>query len=622
MDKTHDNWQAHASVDGLTSLGLRVPQQTQAPADSFLTDAKHTDAWFASLPMANIGESARRIFNALVDCNRMEMSDVMRARATEQFRKPIDYICNNLERRYTQLSFPLSARSRKTASLARELNVELAVAYKIIVERMLGGGKQRFDEKLMVISLHRALFHLGQVLYQSAIVYSPWPPSVWREIHGIYAYAAHNEVHDVPVKDSIHGQGGQSSSIEDLYKSLLIFAVTDPLRLRQRQITSVFQQIGGWAPRARIQLPGGENKNNKGRFNLDLWSDMPPVHNALSPPARNRRVRILEMRGLIRSLREDFEPPANDATAENQDNKKSAYELIRMLISSWSYPSDRRFVRTHLNFELQLEVGLNSVFDAMSQSQRKAPPKTQQPRGRSSGLQTNSSPLVPSWAASMPRDIVLAPLDSELTSDPIPATSPSPFTNNGTAITDHYALDYEVPVEEEPEPQPVHTINESAGGYCIRWPNASVPKVKVGEVIGIQSTSTSQQYGIGIVRWLKQDPARDLEVGLEIISPRCQTATIWTKKTKSNAKNSLRYNCLLLPESNRGAADNHLITTASEMEIGSEIWLERGGENRLIRLVRMVEASGLFTRYSYRYTNLDGEGADNTRQFDDLWSNL
>jgi len=622
VDKSHDNWQTHAGADGLTSLGLRVPQQTQAPDNSFLTDAKRTDAWFASLPMANIGESARRIFNALVDCNRMEMTDVVRARVTERFRKPIDYLCKNLERRYTHLGFPLSAKSRKTASLARELNMELAVAYKVIVEKMLGGGKQRFDEKLMVISLHRALFHLGQVLYQSALVYSPWPPSVWREIHGIYAYAAHNEVQDVPVKDSVRNvRGEHSPSIEEVYKSLLILSVTDPLRLRQRQISSVFTQIGRWAHLAQVQPPGGKSKNDKGRFNLDLWSDMPPVHNSLSPPARNRRVRILDMRGLIRSLRENFQPLTDEADRENLENKKESSELIRMLISGWSHPSDRRFVRTHLNFELQLAVGLNAVFDEISEHHRKVspPPRKQRPAPE---LQTHSSPLVPTWAASMPKDLLLAPLDSELTSNPVDVDGP--LTSHGTAITDHYALDFEVPVEEEEEPEPrsVHTINESAGGYCIRWPNAGLPKVKVGEVIGIQSTSSSQQFGVGIVRWLKQDPARDLEVGLEIIAPRCQTAVIWSADNKSNIKNPPRYNCLLLPESNRGAGDNNLITSATEMDIGVEIWLERGGENRLIRLTRMVEASSLFSRYSYCYTSLDGDGADDSHQFDDLWNNL
>ena len=292
-----------------------------------------------------------------------------------------------------------------------------------------------------------------------------------------------------------------------------------------------------------------------------------------------------------------------------------------MLISGWSYPSDRRFVRTHLNFELQLAVGLNAVFDEISENHPKAPPQPRKPTP-GPGLQAHSSPLVPTWAASMPQDLLLAPLDSELTSKPIGVNGPF-TTSHGTAITDHYALDFEPPVEEEdPEPQSVHTINESAGGYCIRWPSTGVPKVKVGEVIGIQSTSSSQQFGVGIVRWLKQDPARDLEVGLEIIAPRCQTAVIWSADNKSNTKNQPRYNCLLLPESNRGAGDNNLITSATEMDTGVEIWLERGGENRLIRLTRMVEASGLFTRYSYRYTSLDGDAADNTHQFDDLWNNL
>ena len=65
---------------GRPLLGLQIPKQLAPKADNLLLDPKETEAWFESLPMANIGETARQIYNTLVEFNLTILRDDKRHR--------------------------------------------------------------------------------------------------------------------------------------------------------------------------------------------------------------------------------------------------------------------------------------------------------------------------------------------------------------------------------------------------------------------------------------------------------------------------------------------------------------------------------------------------------------
>ena len=149
---------------------------------------------------ASSAPASRQVFSTLVEFNRIEIPDLLRAKTVEKFRPPVEYITTNLQKYYVDVGLPLSAKGWKTASLARELQKELAISYKVIVERMISGDSADFDRRLLVIALHRALHYLGQTLLQNALVYSAWPEGIWREINFLYSYASQNSIHQIPVR--------------------------------------------------------------------------------------------------------------------------------------------------------------------------------------------------------------------------------------------------------------------------------------------------------------------------------------------------------------------------------------------------------------------------------------
>ena len=145
--------------------------------------------------MANVGETARQIYSTLVEFNRVEVPDLLRAK-TSRIRPPVEYITHQpaeILRRHRPAAV---AKGWKTASRPRTAK-EMAISYKVVVERMIAGDSASFDRRLLVIALHRALYYLRQTLLQNALIYVGWPEGIWREINSIYAYASQNNVHHI-----------------------------------------------------------------------------------------------------------------------------------------------------------------------------------------------------------------------------------------------------------------------------------------------------------------------------------------------------------------------------------------------------------------------------------------
>jgi hypothetical protein len=595
---------------------LHIPDQAVAPEDSFLLDPQAASEWLASLPVASIGETARLTFNALVDANRTEMPDLVRARVVEMFREPVRYLCKNLEKHFLDLGFPLSEKGHKAALLARELNAELAIGYKIVIERLLRNQVKRLDEKLLVLALHRATLYLGRVLYRSVTIYEPWPAGVWRELHSLYTYAEQNRLLAVSVKDPLAASSGEAT-IERAYRRILVFAACNPYRMRQSDIRRVFAHTLEWVQHAEL-LRGEQENENTGRFSVDLLADEPPEHRAMARPVPERRVRMLDLRGLIRKLRDGFE--RGEFSKETRD--KIGTVLVRDLIRHWNDPPKRRYVRTHLHFELHILAGITPIHQALSGGEAEAPP-------RPAAFTPSSSPRVPVWAEGAPSNLGLAPLDSGLMDDPF--TDAGRTGREPPARTTGNDVEWQNPPKPPPRqhaPYPVQTFNESAGGYCIRWPVEHPTKIKVGEIVGIRDGDDNRKYSLGVVRWMRQDPARELELGVQIIASRCQPGELGTSSVKAAARNpnKPRFACLLLPES---GPDNHkpsLVTSASNLDSGTTLWLSSRGQERRIQLSGIIEASGAFSRYEFQLlgqaTPQSTPKAGSDRGFDGLWNQL
>ncbi|MCF6353501.1 MAG: hypothetical protein L3J26_00095 [Candidatus Polarisedimenticolaceae bacterium] len=545
--------------------------------------------------MANISETARQVLNALVDFNRQPIPHETRIRVADLFRQPIRYISQNLEKHYIDAALPLTARSRRTVKLSQELHAELAVAYKIfILEAFAHRGQS--SKRLIAIAIHRAISCLSEVLYLATLEYGQYPERVWRETHLLYALAAKNSIHRLPVQDRNKTTAG-GSCIGDLYKRTLLYALAAPCCLRQRENQFIYGQLLEWTNFVRLALPG-VNGYNSGQFLVRIASDAPPNHLSLEKKKLSRHCRILDTQRLVDHLNEVL-VSMKPQTAKDKlvGAARLSRSMLEHLIINLSGRPKRRFSRTTQGYTLKLAVGMSHAYNL-------AKTNTRAHSGRDVKNEVD-------WLAQyIPRDAIsddsengwsdssnlLFNLDIE--GDSL-ASNRSDALFQGTMLEDNVQSPWALSCNQrEIVVYECKTRNESAGGYCVDWVDSDAPKIKPGELIGIQSQARGKGFGIATARWVRNSPVDRLQIGMQLIAPSSFAVKV---RLDDEEKISCIYNSLLVPESKFAKIPLSLIVPAHSYQKGNVLWINSGNNELRISLTQLLNATTSFSQYRIAY---------------------
>ena len=578
--------------------------------------------------MANIGETSRQIFKTLVELNRVEIPSLPRIKTTELFRVPIGYITRNLKKYYFDGAFPLSAKNRKIAVLNRELYIELATAYKIVIHEMITGEIKKLDRKLLVIAMQRAMSCLLRVLFQSVIVYDPFPGHTWRELHKLYAYAEINQLQDLPVKDD--QQNKTQSSIKDIYIQALLFAITSPYRLRQREIEQCHSFLPDWARHLRLGIPD-QMSSSPTLFISRLNSNAAPIHIELQNSPIDRHCRQLNTGGLVSLLQDAInelpDKESHDRPLETE-NQQLSPQLLEKIIQVLSTAQKRKYVRTNLNFELKLAVGLADIYTLMKRVPPDSDTNLTDPAMDYDDIDwfkpREKQPLInsPTYMVNGLPELQLDTLDSPVLGETIYATGIQGAENSPGALPPWVKVSDNSPTE----PFSCTTDNESAWGYCIIWPGPNTPKIRVGEVLGIHlSANEGNEFRIGVSRWLRNIPGQSLQVGLEIIGLTSEAVTVRIKGVPQTTESAAK--CILLPDGHSSGRFPTLLTPTLPFNSGDKVVVGNGHNEMEVTLTRLMESTGAFSQFRFRPTKEKSQegrvvGPEQDSDFDSIWTTI
>ncbi len=596
------------------SLGLRVPPRSAAPADYQLADVKAADAWFEALPKTNLGEMARQVFGALTQFNRVELPDSHRVKVAERFCGAVDYLVQNLQRHFLDTAFPLGEKAEQVAALVRELDAGLAVSYKIVIERILGGIHEADDQRHLAIALNRAMRHLVRSLYRAVLVYQPWPAGCWREMHALFSFATKHGLAAQPVRERLDDSDSAAPTLEDWYRQAIVLAAAEPQRMRQREMEAVFDNGLRWGKSLAIGGAEGAEVHATHRL-IDLSADKEPLLvERLAEPAKARFL-LVDLGPLADTLRAEAEKTGSDAP--QQASKQLLGAMLRRLSDSWTQPAKRRFSRTRLVFELRVLVGLSAIHGELVSR-----PAAQSPAARRQQLPPNLTQESVAYA--------LAPLGLDLLSNDPELAGPKeqPITWKGG--------ERPAPTGPSPSSVTVRTSNESAGGYCIEWYAHNAPRIRVGEVLGIQSVHEDMQFSVGLIRWIQYATRDSLRVGVELIAPQCRAANAYVGDLRAvRDRRALKTEpALLLPAAPAAGRPATALLPTIKHKQDDVMWLFSESTDQLVRLGEIVDATGACSRFAYGVLQENARGkppkhgqaaagvAEDRPDFDNLWSNL
>ncbi len=567
-------------------LDLNLPEQSRAPRETVLNDAKKCSRWLERLPRANLGEVSRRIFNAIIDFNRIEMLPKTRLRIAELFLPEVAYIVANLEKYYIDSALPLSRKNRKIAILCRELYLELTLSYKIIVSQLVNQQRQ-FDNALLIVSLHRAVCYLGMVHRQSAQHYEASPEGSWQELHKLYAYAWQNNICRIPVRIENKAQTTEST-LEDLYTQVCTLSICAPHQLTNAQLQALMRLLPEWSEHITLnhEPPPGKASGATIRYAVDLLSDTPPAaieaFDALVP----RHHLVFECGDFVQHLRKRFAAIQPGQRKSNRFRLQLYRQIIGILRNS-----ERNFVRTELHFELNVVKGLNTIHRMLTASDENTVENDY------SSLMTTRYPSLSGLTDLDSRD----PLGEDLFSESFSTTHQADSEPSSSEYGSDHAAAGGSPLFT------CQSANESAAGYCLVWPADKAPRIKVGELLGIQSPTKKQSYSVAVVRWLTNHPGKSLHVGIEIIAPMCTAARLSPRSINAGGST---ISGLLLPEIASASQDSSVLLPPN-YEIESRILEVHAGDERFtLKLTQFMESTPAFNRYGYQRIDRNGKAAN------------
>ena len=613
-------WNACHGADRLENqsqpLLLRVTTPNTQALSFCEPSVRGVKQWLSGLPKANLGETARQLYQALLELNKLRTTAQLRLQLLELLRPEIHFVCRELERHLHHQPIVLGERPRKVASLCQALHNHLATGYKlIVVELVPQTGRERLQ--LITISLQRAVRSLCAMLVRSTQLYNPTPEGLWFELHQLYAIAAAHGLHRTVVRDDLCYRV-KGLSIEQSYIVALMIGSARCNQMRQQNIAQLAQLLEPWSALVRLEKTPGPSS----QFGVSARIDGPPRYRSMFAAEERPYLLGIDPHGLVRAIEQHLQSApesAQDRTLALPEGV--SLDLLHHVSAAWGDVSERSFQRTPAQGSMKLCIGMSALHYYLA-GQREFGELLKRPDATRSAVfkLNNAAPDV--WAVAFDAQAMSG--EEILPSDHIEFVRPTAAVTPESGPPDEPKADNAFPTFE------VHRVDHSPGGFCLSWPDDVPAQLQTGELLGLQDAG-SQAWSIAVVRWIRQLRGGGPQMGVELIAPSAQPCGLRLLRKTEQSSEYLR--ALMLPEIAVISRPATLIVPRLPFQEGQKVQINQNGEELRALLCRRQAGTGSYSQFEYqrvgvatpRETSITARGTQSAprgEDFDSLWHTL
>ena len=615
-------------MENSSIIKLHFPQKHERLENPGQTHPVKVKDWLDRLRLSNTGENSgettRLVYQELTTLNRSTIPAQHRLQILEFFRAPVQHVTTELKKHYLGVPLPLTEINLKAAHLSRELHMEMANGYKIIIDNLLINNA---TASMMLIHLHRAISYLNRVILTSYQMCATCPPTVWHDIHQLYRYAEQKKLHDSPIED--HDNPVDSyRSINSIYKQCLLLALTNPYQLSQAGITDIYAALSGDWPLYSGLTVATDPNSVSGAFIVNLTQDEPPSALAYSKDCPMESCRALDTTALVEYLHKLADGPPEQSIPE-ATAPALAPGLLRWLISAWGIVSRRTFPRLRKTGAFTLSIGFQAAYHFAVQG------CTSVARGRMPEATAVQGKAAPARNKNPGKSLVL------LTNPTYNGAEKSTATRNNSVrgdyfkrqLTDNNSGDKNLTAklqgnEATPPTYTCTVINESTGGAGLAWKGDNQQKkFRTGEIVSIKIANDqgSSEWELAVIRWVRNSMPEELEFGIQMLAPTAEAVFVRTLIAERNGEHAIP--ALLLPEVKNDNQSISLITPANAFPIGAEVTISMSCGTRHALLTETLENTAGFTQFRFMPVQTADEilasiNQTHDRDFESLWAAL
>jgi hypothetical protein len=452
-------------------LALNVPR-TDEPVLKLAveTHPKATAHWLERLPFASPVDVARQLVDALYALNRHPLDAIERYALLSLYRPVVAKTALSLEALLAESGVPPHAQQRQIGMLLRELLTELSIGYKHVVLAGRGASGRGMPPRRFAEVIAWLLAALRDVQIAFYMTYHPLPAGMWLEMHQVYLLAQTTGAADKAVGDAL------PASLA--YRQALLLALADPPHMSRDQLVHTRLYLHKLGTLAVLRPALGPPAQTG--FAVATDSDSGPGLPQLQPKGSL----WLDTDGLCQQLRDialrlrTGESPNHVGLPQGMQSGLSL-SLAKRLLKLWRTGAQRAFKRyPAARGTMQVVAGVSCIHRLLGG----------EPQAGESAADSDGSLSI--------RDV-----------RPLCGAS-------ATVHTSHWTIS-----------------NDSASGLALQGAPDEPLNLKVGDALALRSDAEAA-WSLAVIRWIKMRDARQVELGVERLSPEMQP--VWVRPLRGH----------------------------------------------------------------------------------------
>lgn len=443
-------------------LGEILPPGLRAELP-FGLDAKRAAGWIETLPRADVAATRRALLRALEALSSTQaLKGATRREIAEVLRPAIIDNALSTQRLFAGKPLPLAGDLAGLPGELEQLHLRLAHAYRMAAADQCApsGSLPWLRGGQVAEAAQRATYHYGEALMVAWRVYADLPVDAWRGLHRTYRFAVARELERRPSSDPLVSG---LPSIQQRYVELLLMHVVNPRAFSQAEQERVWAMCEAFAARTPL-------RDTPSATAVGVADDADEGPGGKAPPRQH--LDLVGFAAAVEAALAASEGESAIVMPEHGVPVKMSADGLRKLRRAFSHAAARQFTRLDAGHTVETVFGL-------------------------SGLH---------YQASGERDFDA--FARQVLGDALTETARASWSAGGAEVSARSAR------------IPALVVDQSLGGYRMRWAQDNQLRLRVGEVVGIHvgDQEDPSDWMLGILRWLRYEADGQVMAGVELLS--------------------------------------------------------------------------------------------------------
>lgn len=524
------------------ALNLHIPAIKDNPIIIAETRPQKITQSLMDYASKNPLDIASHLHSELEILNRQKISPSNRVQALDAYRPLLISTVQALSEDYTNAALPLHDKAKLAAAATESLWLELGYGYKLVLIDLQNQLIKLGTDKSSANAIQRAMHAVAEHALTYYQTYCTPPEHIWSDLHQLYYCAIKLGLQGVKVdeeKSVVGSTAAIANTIENTYKHALLMSLADPQHLTQKNMRLAAEYLAFHVDSAKISIVAPLEITTS-CFIVNLVSNKPPVPYSKQKTEPNPDSDILlQTLDLVIAIHQDLGTLQNNQLPKDggipaNSNRDEYIDLLTYLIKHWGLTQKRIFSRTKSEGEVDIVAGIPAIhYLSSSNSENISKSST----GNSQTKEANA-----------------------------------------------------------PQPSRWHIINISPIGVSVRRHPTAEKNIRIGGLLGFK-TKNEQHWSIGLVRWAACGSRDRLDIGVQLIAPRAQSAIA---RIENSTRDEL---VLLLPEIVAVKQLATIIARTGTYQPARQLTITYNNSTHVLMLTKIVERSHHFERIQYSVIN-------------------